>query len=100
MQKIILVDTNSTLLSVRQVADKLNKKYDLSVVERFNCGEEIQSGLNLEFQNKINNINEIQKTFGLYDKGIDCNRIWRANLSDEELNSLYKKISDECTIIR
>lgn len=31
---------------------------------------------------------------GLYDKGIDCNRIWRANLSDEELNSLYKKISD------
>lgn len=26
-------------------------------------------GLNLEFQNKISNINEIQKTFGLYDKG-------------------------------
>ena len=38
MQKIILIDTNSTLLSVRQVADKLNKLYDLSVVERFNCG--------------------------------------------------------------
>ena len=53
MQKIILVDTNSTLLSVRQVADKLNKLYDLSVVERFNCGEEIQSGLNLEFQEVV-----------------------------------------------
>ena len=50
MQKIILVDTNSKLLSVKQVADKLNKLYDLTIVERFNCGEEIQSGLNLEFQ--------------------------------------------------
>ena len=28
-----------------------------------------KAGLNLEFQNKINNINEIQKSFGLYDKG-------------------------------
>lgn len=53
MQKIILVDTNSTLLSVRQVADKLNKLYDLTVVERFNCGEEIQPGLNLEFQEVV-----------------------------------------------
>ena len=31
---------------------------------------------------------------GLYDKGIDCNRVWRSNLSDKELKSLYLKISN------
>ena len=37
----------------------------LSSVERITN----KIGLNLEFQNKISNINEIQKTFGIYDKG-------------------------------
>lgn len=53
MQKIILVDTNSTLISVRQVADKLAKVYDLTIVERFISGIENQLGLNLEFQEVV-----------------------------------------------
>ena len=38
---------------------------NLSSIERITN----KTGLNLEFQNKINNINEIQKSYGLYDKG-------------------------------
>ena len=53
MQKIILVDTNSTLISVRQVSDDLNRLCDLRIAERFNSGLDIYSKLNLDFQEVV-----------------------------------------------
>lgn len=49
MQKIILVDTNSTLISVRQVSDDLNRLCDLRIAERFNSGLDGNLKLNLDF---------------------------------------------------
>ena len=49
MQKIILVDTDSSLASVRYVADNLNRKCDLKIAERFNSGLDIQGGISLDF---------------------------------------------------
>lgn len=53
MQKIILVDTNSTLISVRQVSDDLNRLCDLRIAERFNSGLDEYSKLNLDFQEVV-----------------------------------------------
>lgn len=53
MQKIILVDTNSTLISVRQVSDNLNRLCDLRIAERFNSGLDEYSKLNLDFQEVV-----------------------------------------------
>lgn len=53
MQKIILVDTNSTLISVRQVSDALNRLCDLRIAERFNSGLDEHSKLNLDFQEVV-----------------------------------------------
>ena len=53
MQKIILVDTNSTLISVRQVSDELNRLCDLRIAERFNSGLNENSNLNLDFQEVV-----------------------------------------------
>ena len=49
MQKIILVDTDSSLASVRYIADDLNRKCDLKIAERFNSGLDIQGGITLDF---------------------------------------------------
>ena len=49
MQKIILVDTDSSLASVRYVADDLNRKCDLKIAERFNSGLDDQGGISLDF---------------------------------------------------
>lgn len=53
MQKIILVDTNSTLISVRQVSDDLNRLCDLRIAERFNSGLDEYSKLSLDFQEVV-----------------------------------------------
>ena len=92
MQKIILVDTNSTLLSVRQVADKLNKLYDLTVVERFNCGEEVQSGLNLEFQEVV----MAYKNNAIFSCITDVNNSTTGITMDEYYNSnvIYLSIAE------
>ena len=50
MQKIILVDTDSSLTSVRYIADGLNKLCDLKIAERFNSGADEQGGIPLDFQ--------------------------------------------------
>ena len=49
MQKIILVDTDSSLASVRYIADDLNRKCDLKIAERFNSGTDGQGGIFLDF---------------------------------------------------
>ena len=49
MQKIILVDTDSKLTSVRHIADDLNKFCDLKIAERFNSGLDVQGGISLDF---------------------------------------------------
>ena len=49
MQKIILVDTDSSLASVRYVADDLNRKCGLKIAERFNSGLDDQGGISLDF---------------------------------------------------
>ena len=49
MQKIILVDTDSKLTSVRHIADDLNKFCDLKIAERFNSGLDVQGGIFLDF---------------------------------------------------
>ena len=49
MQKIILVDTDSSLASVRYIADDLNRKCDLKIAERFNSGLDVQGGIFLDF---------------------------------------------------
>lgn len=49
MQKIILVDTDSTLASVRYIANELNRKCDLKIAERFNSGLDVQGGISLDF---------------------------------------------------
>ena len=49
MQKIILVDTDSKLTSVRHIADDLNKFCDLKIAERFNSGLDVQEGISLDF---------------------------------------------------
>ena len=50
MQKIILVDTDSSLTSVRYIADGLNKLCDLKIAERFNSGPDEHEGIPLDFQ--------------------------------------------------
>ena len=49
MQKIILVDTDSSLKSVRYIADDLNRRCDLKIAERFNSGTDGQGGIFLDF---------------------------------------------------
>lgn len=49
MQKIILVDTDSSLASVCYIADDLNRKCDLKIAERFNSGLDAQGGISLDF---------------------------------------------------
>lgn len=49
MQKIILVDTDSTLKSVRYIADDLHRLCDLKIAERFNSGTDGQGGIFLDF---------------------------------------------------
>ncbi len=49
MQKIILVDTDSSLKSVRYIADDLNRLCDLKIAERFNSGTDDQGGIFLDF---------------------------------------------------
>ena len=49
MQKIILVDTDSSLASVRYIAENLNKTCDLKIAERFNSGLDVQGGITLDF---------------------------------------------------
>ena len=49
MQKIILVDTDSALTSVRYIADGLNRLCDLKIAERFNSGTDGQGGIFLDF---------------------------------------------------
>ena len=49
MQKIILVDTDSSLASVRYIAEDLNRKCDLKIAERFNSGLDVQGGITLDF---------------------------------------------------
>ena len=49
MQKIILVDTDSSLASVRYITENLNKKCDLKIAERFNSGLDVQGGITLDF---------------------------------------------------
>ena len=49
MQKIILVDTDSKLTSVRHIADDLNRLCDLKIAERFNSGLDVQGGITLDF---------------------------------------------------
>ena len=49
MQKIILVDTDSTLKSVRYIADDLNRLCDLKIAEIFNSGTDGQGGIFLDF---------------------------------------------------
>ena len=49
MQKIILVDTDSKLTSVRHIADDLNRLCDLKIAERFNSGLDAQGGISLDF---------------------------------------------------
>ena len=49
MQKIILVDTDSSLKSVRYIADDLNRRCDLKIAERFNSGTDGKGGIFLDF---------------------------------------------------
>ena len=49
MQKIILVDTDSSLASVSYIAEDLNRKCDLKIAERFNSGLDVQGGITLDF---------------------------------------------------
>ena len=53
MQKIILVDTDSTLTSVRYIADGLNRLCDLKIAERFNSDLDAQGGIYLDFHEVV-----------------------------------------------
>ena len=53
MQKIILVDTDSTLTSVRYIADGLNRLCDLKIAERFNSDPDKEGGISLDFHEVV-----------------------------------------------
>ena len=53
MQKIILVDTDSSLTSVRYIADGLNRLCDLKIAERFNSDPDKEGGISLDFHEVV-----------------------------------------------
>lgn len=92
MQKIILVDTNSTLISVRQVSDELNRLCDLRIAERFNSGLDEYSNLNLDFQEVV----MAYKNNAIFSCITDINNITTGITMDEYYNSnvIYLSVAE------
>lgn len=92
MQKIILVDTNSTLISVRQVSDELNRVCDLRIAERFNSGLDEYSNLNLDFQEVV----MAYKNNAIFSCITDINNITTGITMDEYYNSnvIYLSVAE------
>lgn len=92
MQKIILVDTNSTLISVRQLSDDLNKLCDLKIAERFNSGLDAHSKLNLDFQEVV----MAYKNNAIFSCITDINNITTGITMDEYYNSnvIYLSVAE------
>lgn len=92
MQKIILVDTNSTLISVRQVSDDLNRLCDLRIAERFNSGLDENSTLNLDFQEVV----MAYKNNAIFSCITDINNLTTGITMDEYYNSnvIYLSVAE------
>ena len=92
MQKIILVDTNSTLISVRQVSDELNRLCDLRIAERFNSGLDEYSNFNLDFQEVV----MAYKNNAIFSCITDINNITTGITMDEYYNSnvIYLSVAE------
>lgn len=92
MQKIILVDTNSTLISVRQVSDELTRLCDLRIAERFNSGLDEYSNFNLDFQEVV----MAYKNNAIFSCITDINNITTGITMDEYYNSnvIYLSVAE------
>ena len=92
MQKIILVDTDSSLTSVRHIADGLNRLCDLKIAERFNSGLDDQIGISLDFKEVV----VAYKNNAIFSCITDINNVTTGITMDEYYNSnvIYLSVAE------